>query len=233
MAFEYVVSLDLEGRTAVVIGGGEEAVGRIEELLHVGAHTTVISARPAPEIVALAEAGRLALHRRSHQPGDLDGAFLCIATREEPMDSAAIWDEATRGGVLTTVLDENEHCHYAQPALVRRGDLRIAVATAGKAPALAKRLRRWLEDRLGDEYGELVEVLAEARAMAVPRQVSFEEWAGRWEQALVDVDGLAALVRAGRRDEARARVYEAVREPEPDSTPTGHTSTPPADHASS
>jgi precorrin-2 dehydrogenase / sirohydrochlorin ferrochelatase len=213
MAFDYVVSLDLDGRPAVVIGGGEEAVGRIRELLHVGAVTTVVSARPDPEIVALAERGRLTLHRRAHQPGDLDGAFLCIATREEPMDTVAIWDEATRGGVLTTVLDENEHCHYAQPALVRRGDLRIAIATAGKAPALAKRLRRQFEEQLGPEYGELVEVLAEARALAVPRQVSFEEWARRWEHALVDLDGLLDLVRDGRRAEARARVHDAVREP--------------------
>jgi siroheme synthase-like protein len=116
--------------------------------------------------------------------------------------------------VLTTVRDENEHCHYAQPALVKRGDLRIAVATAGRAPALAKRLRAWLEDRLGPELGDLVEVLHEAREMALPRQASFEEWAARWERALEDVDGLAALVRSGRRDEARARVYEAIREPD-------------------
>lgn len=214
MAFDYVVSLDLAGRAAVVIGGGEEAVGRIRELLHVGAHTTVISARPEPEIVTLAERGRLTLHRRGHQPGDLDGAFLCIATREEPMDTTAIWDEATRGGVLTTVLDENEHCHYAQPALVRRGDLRIAIATAGKAPALAKRLRRRFEEQLGPEYGDLVDVLAEARALAGPREVPFEEWARRWEHALLDLDELLDLVRDGRRDEARDRVHEAVGGPD-------------------
>lgn len=212
MAFDYVVSLDLDGRAAVVIGGATEARDRVAELLHVGADTTVVSARPHEDIAAWAAAGRLALHVRAYQPGDLAGAFLAIATREEPMDTTAIWEEATRRGVLTTVLDENEHCHYAQPALVRRGDLRVAVATAGKAPALAKRLRRWLEERLGEEHGELVEVLHEARELALPREVPFEEWAGRWERALEDVEGLAALVRAGRRDEVLARVHEAVRD---------------------
>jgi precorrin-2 dehydrogenase / sirohydrochlorin ferrochelatase len=211
MAFEYVVSLDLDGRAAVVIGGGEEARGRISELLRVGAEVTVIAARPDEDIRDWARAGRLTLHERGYQPGDLEGAFLAIATREEPCDTAAIWDEATRRGVLTTVLDENEHCHYAQPALVRRGDLRIAVATAGKAPALAKRLRIRLEEQLGEEYGELVEVLAEARALALPRDVPFDEWAARWEAALEDLDGLLALVRAGGHDEARDRVHAAVR----------------------
>jgi precorrin-2 dehydrogenase / sirohydrochlorin ferrochelatase len=211
MAFEYVVSLDLDGRAAVVIGGGEEARGRISELLRVGAEVTVIAARPGEDIRAWARAGRLTLHERGYEPGDLAGAFLAIATREEPMETTAIWDEATRRGVLTTVLDENEHCHYAQPALVRRGDLRIAVATAGKAPALAKRLRKQLEQQLGEEYGELVEVLAEARALAVPREVPFHEWAARWEAALDDLDGLLDLVRAGRHDEARDRVHATVR----------------------
>lgn len=213
MAFEYVISLDLDGRRAVVIGGGEEARGRVTELLHVGAEVTVIAARPDEQLVALASRDLLTLHHRGYQPGDLEGAFLAIATREEPMDTTAIWDEATHGGVLTTVLDENEHCHYAQPALVKRGDLRIAVATAGKAPAMAKRLRRWLEDRLGQEYGELVEVLHEARELTVPRQVPFDAWASQWERALEDIEGLAALVRAGRHDEARTRVLDALSGP--------------------
>lgn len=211
MAFEYVVSLDLEGRAAVVIGGGEEARGRVAELLRVGATVTVISARAHEDILGWARRGRLTLHERGYEPGDLEGGFLAIATREEPMDTTAIWDEANRRGVLTTVLDENEHCHYAQPALVRRGDLRVAVATAGRAPALAKRLRRRLEEILGEEYGELVEVLADARDRALPRAVPFDEWAAGWEEALEDLDGLLALVREGRHEEVRDRVYAAVR----------------------
>jgi precorrin-2 dehydrogenase / sirohydrochlorin ferrochelatase len=214
MAFDYVISLDLDGRSAVVVGGGEEAVGRVRELVHVRAEVTVISARPDPELRELADAGRLTLHERPYREGDLAGAFLVIATREEPTDTDALWDEATSVGALTTVLDENEHCHYAQPALVRRGDLRIAIATAGRAPALAKRLRRHLEDLLGDEYAELIDVLADARAAAVPRNVSFDEWAARWERAMEDLEGLAALVRDGRHDEARERVLAEILDPE-------------------
>jgi precorrin-2 dehydrogenase / sirohydrochlorin ferrochelatase len=210
MAFDYVISLDLAGRPAVVVGGGEEAVGRVEELLHVGAEVTLVSARPHARLRELADAGRLTFHERPYQHGDLAGAFLVIATREEPMDTDALWAEAQAVGALTTVLDENEHCHFAQPALVKRGDLRIAIATAGRAPALAKRLRRRLEQELGDEYAELIDVLAEARAAAVPRTVPFDEWARRWERAMDDLDGLVALVREGRHAEARARVEAEI-----------------------
>jgi precorrin-2 dehydrogenase / sirohydrochlorin ferrochelatase len=219
VAFDYVISLNLAGRAAVVVGGGEEAVGRVRELLHVGAEVTLISARPHDELRELAADGRVTFHERPYHHGDLAGAFLVIATREEPMDTDALWAEATAVGALTTVLDENEHCHFAQPALVKRGDLRIAVATAGRAPALAKRLRRRLEQELGEEYGALIDVLAEARAAAVPRTVSFPEWAARWERAMEDLDGLVALVREGRHDEARDRVLAHVLDDEPGRPP--------------
>jgi precorrin-2 dehydrogenase / sirohydrochlorin ferrochelatase len=213
VAFDYVISLDLRGRSAVVVGGGEEAVGRVHELLHAGAEVTLVSARPEAELRGLADDGLLTLRERPYHPGDLEGAFLVIATREEPMDTDALWDEATSVGALTTVLDENEHCHFAQPALVKRGDLRIAVATAGRAPALAKRLRKRLEAQLGEEYGELIDVLADARAEAMPRPVPFGEWARRWETAMEDLDGLVGLVADGRHEEARQRVLAAIRDP--------------------
>jgi precorrin-2 dehydrogenase / sirohydrochlorin ferrochelatase len=213
VAFDYVISLDLAGRRAVVVGGGEEAVGRVRELLHARAEVTLIAARPEAELRELADAGRLTFHERPYHHGDLAGAFLVVATREEPMDTDALWEEATSVGALTTVLDENEHCHFAQPALVRRGDLRVAVATAGRAPALAKRLRKRLEAQLGEEYGELIDVLADARAEAMPRPVPFDEWARRWETAMEDLDGLVGLVADGRYEEARERVLAAIRDP--------------------
>jgi precorrin-2 dehydrogenase / sirohydrochlorin ferrochelatase len=219
MAFDYVISLDLAGRAAVVVGGGEEAVGRVRELLHVGAEVTLIAANAHPELRDLAAADAVTFHERPYRHGDLAGAFLVIATREEPMDTDALWAEATGVGALTTVLDENEHCHFAQPALVKRGDLRIAIATAGRAPALAKRLRKHLEAELGEEYAELVDVLADARAAAVPRTVPFDVWAARWERAVEDLEGLVALVREGRHDEARERVLAEVRDAEPGAPP--------------
>ena len=210
MSFTLTVTLDVTDRPAVVVGGGEEAVVRVDALLTGRARITVVSPAPAPRLAALADDGRIVLHRRGYASGDLAGAFVAYVTREDATDVQATWAEAEAHNVLLSTLDDVPRCHFATPSVLRRGDLAITIATAGRAPALAKRLRVRLEDLLGPELGELVDVLAEARELALPRTVPFARWAARWETALEDLDGLRAQVRAGDRDGARDRVVAVV-----------------------
>lgn len=212
MPFDYVVSLDLAGRPCVVLGGGELAVGRVEGLLASRAEVRVVAAAPADRIAELAADPGTAveLARRTYRPGDLAGAFLAVATREDDADVVAAWAEAEQRGVLFAALDDTAHCHFGAVSTIRRGDLTVTISSAGRAPALSKRLRRELEEQIGPEHGELVDVLDAARAAARPRTVPFPEWARRWEDALSDLDQLLELVRAGRGDEARARVLAHI-----------------------
>ena len=211
MAFTLTVSLDVTGRSAIVVGGGTEALSRVDALLAGAADVTVVTPNPEGRLVDLATTGRLTLRRRGYEPGDLVGAFVAYVTREDPTDVAAAWAEAEAHSVLLSTLDDVALCHFATPSVVRRGDLAITVATAGRAPALAKRLRRYLEDRLGPELGDLVEVLAEAREQALPRTVPFPQWAARWETALEDLDELIGLVANGNGDEVRQHVLDVLR----------------------
>lgn len=213
MTFSLSVTLDVTGRRAVVVGGGYEAVDRVEALLRGGADVTVITPDPDPPLVGLAEAGRVVLHRRGYLDGDLAGAFVAYVTREDPTPVDATWAEATRERVLLSTLDDVPHCHFATPSVVRRGDLAVTIATMGRAPALAKRLRRHLEDEFGPELGELVDVLDAAKQASLPRTVPFAEWAARWERALTDLDGLLAALRDGHHDQVRAEVEQALRTP--------------------
>lgn len=217
MAFDYPVNLDLAGRRCVVFGGGPLATERVTGLLASEAAVLVVSTSPSPELRVRAAAGEVALHERTAEADDLAGAFLAIHTREDgpPGDVAreveALWDVARERGVLFAALDDVPHCMFGAAATIRRGDLRLTVSTAGKAPALAKRLRRDLEAEYDEAYGELVEALHVAREQALPRDVPFAEWAARWEAALEDLDGLVELVRAGESDEIVRRVLAAVR----------------------
>lgn len=196
--FGYVVALDLHGRTAVVVGGGREAVSRLGALLAAGATVTVITPRPSAQLVVDMQAApdRTTLLQRDWQPGDLAGARIVIATREDPgTDVEALWAESRELHITTSVLDDLDHTDFAQPALVRRGDLRIAISTGGSAPALARRHREELEALLGPEHGDVIAAAATARELVGPRTVSFEEWAARWAHAVHDVHGLAEMVR--------------------------------------
>ncbi len=206
MAFDYPVNLDLAGRTCVVFGGGPLALERTEGLLASGATVRLVTPAPEPDRFP-AEAK---VRDRLGEPGDLDGAFLAIATREDDAPVEELWHAANERGVLFAALDDVAHCHFGAASVVRRGNLRVTISTAGRAPALAKRLRRSLERSIDDRHGTLVEVLHAARERLLPRRVPFPVWAAAWEEALVDLDGLLELVGAGATAEAEERVVATV-----------------------
>lgn len=204
-SFAFPVSLDVAGRRCVVVGGGPLAAAKAQALAEAGADVVVVAATLS---AALPEGvGHVP---RGYRVGDLAGAFVAVVSGEDDTDVAAAWREAERERVLLNVVDDVPHCHFAFPAVVRRGDLRVAISTGGKAPALAARLRRALEAQFGDEYGPLVDLLGEVRSAALPRSVPFDEWARRWRAAVADHEGLAALVAAGDVDAARDRIRASV-----------------------
>jgi siroheme synthase-like protein len=143
MAFGFPISLEVTGRRCVVFGSGAVARARAEALLDAGASVTVIA--------------------RPYEDGDLSGAFLAVAASGDAQENARIFAEAERERVLLNAVDDPTRCHFAVPSVLRRGDLRIAVSTGGRAPGYAKRLREELEDVIGPEYGEMVQRMGDAR----------------------------------------------------------------------
>lgn len=213
MSFALTVNLDVTGRRAVVIGGGYEAVDRARALTAAGAVVRVITPDPDPALTTLAAEGAVTLSHRCYRRGDLAGAFVAYVTREDATPVDETWAEANERGVLLSTLDDVPHCHFSTPSMVRRGDLGVAIATRGRAPALAKRLRRDLEATYGPELGELVEVLDEAKQACLPRQVPFAEWSARWAIALADLHGLLTDVADGPATAVRDRVIEVLSTP--------------------
>jgi precorrin-2 dehydrogenase/sirohydrochlorin ferrochelatase len=211
--FGYPVSLDLHGRAAVVIGDAAVANGKVEGLLAAGASVTVVADGPPGALSALQSDPRVTVVRRPWHPADLDGATVCVAASANPVTRAAVSRAARERGVLVNVMDDVEHCDFAAPALVRRGDLLIAVSTGGRSPALARRLREELERRFGDEWATVLDLLAEVRASTLGLLPDLQERARRWQDAL-DLDELQALVRDGRYEQARqALLARLVGEP--------------------
>jgi siroheme synthase-like protein len=203
--FAYPVSLDLAGRLAVVVGDDAVAQGKPGALCAAGARVTVIAGGPAQELTRLEREGRATVLRRGFVPADLDGAFLCVAGSRDRTVREAVFAAARDRGVLLNVMDDPDHCDFAAPAVVRRGELVIAVSTGGRSPALASRLRRLLEERFGPEWEELVSLLGEVREQTLPLLPDVGERSRRWRRAL-ELDELEALLRDGRGEEARERL---------------------------
>ncbi len=204
----YPVFIDVTRRKCVVVGGGEVAEGKVAGLLDAGATVTVIAPEVTPRLAEWVAAGRVRHVPRAYQEGDLADAFLVIGATDDPEVNARVWAEATARGLLVNVVDDPPRCVFIAPAVVRRGDLIVAISTSGKAPALAARLRQWLEGVLGDEYARFLELVAPLRARLAQHVPDLDERRRRWYR-LVDSDVLA-LLREGREEEARARAEQIL-----------------------
>jgi precorrin-2 dehydrogenase/sirohydrochlorin ferrochelatase len=159
----YPIFLRVAGRPCLVIGGGRVAEQKVESLLTAGAHVTLISPRLTPRLQALAATGRMTHVPRRYSDGDLAGFLLVCATTDDSALHARIAAQAETAGVLLNVVDRPQLCHFITPSVVQRGDLMIATSTNGASPAMAKRIRRELEDTFGAEYALALKLLRRVR----------------------------------------------------------------------
>ena len=190
MPFAYPILLELSGKRAVVIGSFALAERKDVSLREAGAHVDVFA-------------------KGAWRPEDLDGAFVCVASSEDPAERDAIARAARERGVLVNVMDDIPNCDFAAPAIVRRGDLVVAIGTGGRSPALARKVREDIEARYGEEWTEVLAIVAKVRSETLPQLTDLATRARRWRRAL-DLDEAAALVRADRSDELRRRLLERL-----------------------
>jgi siroheme synthase-like protein len=152
MAHLFPLFLKLEGRRCVLAGAGSIAQHKLAGLLDSGADLHVIAPTASEEIQKLASDGRLSWTPAEFEAAHLDGALLVIAATGDPSVNERVHRAALERGVLCNSVDEPARCDFYYPAVVRRGDLQIAISTAGKSPALAQRIRRELEEQFDASY---------------------------------------------------------------------------------
>lgn len=159
----YPVHLKIENRNCLVVGGGGVGTRKVKTLLECGARVTVISMELSRELRELAESGDIDLEQRSYRSEDLNGMFLVIGATNDMKLNRQISNDAEQLNTLCNIADRPEVCNFILPAIVRRDDLVITVSTSGKSPAMAKKLRKALENQYGEEYGELLRLMGAIR----------------------------------------------------------------------
>jgi precorrin-2 dehydrogenase/sirohydrochlorin ferrochelatase len=202
----YPIALDLHGKRCLVVGGGMIADGKLDALLAAGADLTVVSPTVLPRIAALAADGRFTLHQRPYQASDIDGVYLAIAATDDRAANAAVAADARAAGVIVNAVDDIPNCDFFAVAVVRRGDLTLAISTNGRSPAFARWMREQLDATLPTEYGDLLGVLGDVRETLKARGPipEYEHW-----QAAITDDVLADLQRNDRAS-AHARILDRV-----------------------
>ena len=159
----FPIFLKLSGRPCVVVGAGTIAESKIESLLQAEARVTVIAPDALPRVQEWAANGELTWVQREYREGDLDGAFLCVAATATNAVNRAVYTEANVKDILCNAVDDPPFCDYYFPSVVRRGELQVAISTAGESPALAQRLRKEINAALPLDLGEWVMELGRLR----------------------------------------------------------------------
>lgn len=162
----YPMMVDLTGRRCLVVGGGRVAERKIGALLDCGADVEVVSPTITPKIAELVSRKAIRLTQRAARPRDLTRAFLVFAATDDAQVNRTMAEKVRGAGGLVNVADAPAACNFLVPAVVRQGDLTIAISTGGGSPALAKRLRQRLEATIGPEYDAFLKALRELRARA-------------------------------------------------------------------
>jgi precorrin-2 dehydrogenase/sirohydrochlorin ferrochelatase len=193
--------LKLAGRQCLVVGAGKVGEPKIGGLLETGARIRVVALEASPVVREWARSGKLELELRPFSTDDLQGAFLAVVATNSRHLNELVYYEAQKRGVLCNVVDVPDLCDFFYPAVVRRGDLQIAISTAGQSPSLAQKIRQQLEKQFGPGYAAWVAELGETRRLILASDLDKQQkldllhsLASReaLEAALADIPELAA-----------------------------------------
>ncbi len=160
---KYPIFLELGSRRVVVIGGGAVAVRKVQALLTAGARVVVVAERIDDMMTALCRGTDVELIKSKYSKNYLAGALLAITATNNPQLNKQIYKDCQELEVLCNVVDVPELCDFFVPAVVKRGDLQIAIGTEGQCPAYAGHLRKKLEGIFTEQHGEFLAELEKLR----------------------------------------------------------------------
>ncbi|HEX3891083.1 MAG TPA: siroheme synthase CysG [Terracidiphilus sp.] len=169
------IFLKLDGRPGLLVGAGAVALDKIGSLLKTGIRLHVVAPRAHAEIQRLAVEGQLTWSQRSFEPADLDGNFIVIAATDLPEVNTAVYRGAVERGIPCNSVDDIPNCDFFFGSVVNRGDLQIAISTAGESPAFAQRLRREIDEQLPADLGPWLAKLGELRREVLATHPRSEE----------------------------------------------------------
>lgn len=204
----FPIFINLQDRPCLVVGAGAVAARKIAQLLEHGAQVCVVAPQAVEQVTLWADQGSLTFLTRPFTETDLDGRFIVVAATNDRAVNAAVFRAAEKRRILCNVVDDPEICSFIYPAIVKRGDLQIAISTSGAFPALAKSLKTEIDELLAEECTQYIDILAQVRVEAM-RQVADPEARKKLYLDVLNMD-LLSLIRSGQTDLATRKALECI-----------------------
>lgn len=206
---KYPIFLELGGKRVVLIGGGSVATRKAAVLAEAGARLVVVADHAGEVLIDLCAQYGIELIRAKYDKQYLGTASLVVAATSDETVNRQVYADCQALGILCNVVDDPPHCDFFVPAVVRRGDLQIAIGTEGNCPAYAGHLRKKLEKLFSEQHGHFLaelECLRRRIIDAVPNPADRKTLLGH----LVDDDSFERFQADGA-DAWRAKAEETIR----------------------
>jgi siroheme synthase-like protein len=177
MANKYMpISISLEKRSCLVVGGGDVALRKIETLLEYNSDIKVVAPKPIDKIEYFADKGKLKLEKREYKSPEASGYGLVISASDDKDVNQQVSEDCGNAAVPVNVVDNPTLCDFIFPAVIRRDILSVAVSSDGKAPFLSGQLRLILEDIFPQRWNKIAALASRFRKRVLAR------WRGQPEK---------------------------------------------------
>ena len=180
----YPLTLEGTAISALVVGGGGVATRRVLGLLRAGAHVRVVSLTTTPEIdAAAARSDQITVRHGSYSASDIGTATLIIAATSDATLNAEVARDGRARGRLVNVVDVPDLGNCVTPAVLRSGELVVAV-NAGGVPTASKRIRDEIGKRFDARYAAAIDALSSLRRRLIDSGAR-----GRWGEVSAELIG--------------------------------------------
>src|SRR5262245_7526699 len=178
----YPIFLEMKDRRCVVIGGGAVAQRKVEGLLAVEANVTVVSPSITDGLRVLLGQGKIRHVAREYRAGDRAAYDLVFVATDNSEVNAAVSNEVQSLHIWVNSADDPDHCDFILPAVIRRGDLAVAISTGGVSPAATRAIREELDQYFREDYASFVQIAGQVRKELREKSVSPDP--SKWNRAL-------------------------------------------------
>ena len=170
----YPLTVRVNEKRVVVIGGGKVAGFKIIPLLKQGADIVVISPELDANLVKLVEEKKIRWYQREYEKSDIKNAFLVVAASSDSILNEQVAEDAAENQLVNVITNpESGNVHF--PAAIHHGLLNIAVSTGGASPKLAKKIRDEIANKYDETYESYLDFLYEVRVKLKDLQLEKRE----------------------------------------------------------
>jgi len=168
------VNLDVEDERCIVVGGGRVAERKVKLLHNADADLTVVSPEYSDSLSDFLEDERIKYSEENFREDHLENGFLVIAATSDRDVNRKVSRSAREKNIPVNVVDDKELSNFTLTANFNRGNLMIAVSTAGASPALSASIKERLKNEFGPAYSIYLDILKRMRPEIIDRYFECE-----------------------------------------------------------